>query len=143
MNILVIDGQGGGLGKQLVAAIRAACPEAGLTAVGTNSMAASAMLKAGAQHVATGENAVIVNCRRADIIVGPLGIVIADALLGEITPAMAAAVCQANAKRVLVPVNHCDNYIVGVPEQPIGRLVAAAAEKVRALCGGESDCPVI
>jgi len=82
MNILVIDGQGGGLGKQLVAAIRAACPEAGLTAVGTNSIAASAMLKAGAQHVATGENAVIVNCRRADIIVGPLGIVIADALLG-------------------------------------------------------------
>jgi hypothetical protein len=143
MNILVIDGQGGGLGKQLVAAIRAACPEASLTAVGTNSIAASAMLKAGAQHVATGENAVVVNCRRADIIVGPLGIVIADALLGEITPAMAAAVCQANAKRVLVPVNHCDNYIVGVPEQPIGRLVAAAAEKVRALCGGESDCPVI
>jgi hypothetical protein len=143
MNILVIDGQGGGLGKQLVAAIRAACPEAGLTAVGTNSMAASAMLKAGAQHVATGENAVVVNCRRADIIVGPLGIVIADALLGEITPAMAAAVCQANAKRVLVPVNHCDNYIVGVPEQPIGRLVAAAAEKVRALCGGESDCQIM
>jgi hypothetical protein len=143
MNILVIDGQGGGLGKQLVAAIRAACPEASLTAVGTNSIAASAMLKAGAQHVATGENAVVVNCRRADIIVGPLGIVIADALLGEITPAMAAAVCQANARRVLVPVNHCDNYIVGVPEQPIGRLVAAAAEKVRALCGGEGGCPVL
>jgi hypothetical protein len=141
MNILVIDGQGGGLGKQLVAAIRAACPEADLTAVGTNSMAASAMLKAGAQRVATGENAVVVNCRRADIIVGPLGIVIADALLGEITPAMATAVCQASAKRVLVPVNHCDNYIVGVPEQPIGRLVAAAADKVRALCGGESGCP--
>jgi hypothetical protein len=140
MNILVIDGQGGGLGKQLVAAIRAACPEADLTAVGTNSMAASAMLKAGAQRVATGENAVVVNCRRADIIVGPLGIVIADALLGEITPAMAAAVCQASAKRVLVPVNHCDNYIVGVPEQPIGRLVAAAADKVRVLCGGESGC---
>jgi hypothetical protein len=140
MNILVIDGQGGGLGKQLVAAIRAACPEADLTAVGTNSMAASAMLKAGAQRVATGENAVVVNCRRADIIVGPLGIVIADALLGEITPAMATAVCQASAKRVLVPVNHCDNYIVGVPEQPIGRLVAAAADKVRVLCGGESGC---
>jgi hypothetical protein len=103
-------------------------------------MAASAMLKAGAQRVATGENAVVVNCRRADIIVGPLGIVIADALLGEITPAMAAAVCQASAKRVLVPVNHCDNYIVGVPEQPIGRLVAAAADKVRVLCGGESGC---
>ena len=100
MNVLVIDGQGGGLGRQLVAAISAACPEARLTAVGTNSMAASAMLKAGAARAATGENAVVVNARRADIIVGPIGIVIADALLGEITPAMAAAICQADAKQI-------------------------------------------
>lgn len=133
MKILVIDGQGGGLGRQLVASLRAVCPEAELTAVGTNSIATTAMLKAGAQRAATGENAVLVNARRADVIVGPLGIVITDALLGEITPAMAAAVCQSNAKRVLVPVNHCDNYIAGVPEQPIGRLVQAAAEQVRAL----------
>ena len=125
MKILVIDGQGGGLGKQLVAALSARCPQAQLTAVGTNSLAASAMRKAGAVRTATGENAVVVNCRHADIIVGPIGIVIADALLGEITPAMAAAVCQSGAKRVLIPVNHCDNYIVGVPEQPIGDLVAA------------------
>ena len=137
MNVLVIDGQGGGLGRQLVAAISAACPEARLTAVGTNSMAASAMLKAGAARAATGENAVVVNARRADIIVGPIGIVIADALLGEITPAMAAAICQADAKRVLIPVNHCENYIVGVPEQPISNLVAAAVQKVKALCAGE------
>ena len=137
MNVLVIDGQGGGLGRQLVAAISAACPEARLTAVGTNSLAASAMLKAGAARAATGENAVVVNCRRADLIVGPIGIVIADALLGEITPAMAAAVCQSRATRVLIPVNHCENYIVGVPEQPIGDLVAAAVQKVKALCTGE------
>ena len=84
VNVLVIDGQGGGLGRQLVAALSAQCPEAQLTAVGTNSLAANAMLKAGAQRAATGENAVVVNCRRADIIVGPIGIVIADALLGEI-----------------------------------------------------------
>ena len=63
---------------------------------------------------------------------------IADALLGEITPAMAAAVCQSGAKRVLIPVNHCDNYIVGVPEQPIGDLVTAAVQKVTDLCGGSS-----
>ena len=88
MRVLVIDGQGGGLGRQLVTAITALCPEVELTAVGTNSMAASAMLKAGAARAATGENAVVVNARRADIIVGPIGIVIADALLGEITPAM-------------------------------------------------------
>ena len=138
MKILVIDGQGGGLGKQLVAALSAQCPQAQLTAVGTNSLATSAMRKAGAVRTATGENAVVVNCRHADVIVGPIGIVIADALLGEITPAMAAAVCQSGAKRVLIPVNHCDNYIVGVPEQSIGDLVTAAVQKVTDLCGGSS-----
>lgn len=133
MRVLVIDGQGGGLGRQLVAAISAACPAAELTAVGTNSLAASAMLKAGAARAATGENAVLVNARRADVIVGPLGIVIADALLGEITPAMAAAVGQADAKRILIPVNHCDNYVVGIADVPVGTLVQSAAQKVRAL----------
>ena len=132
--VLVIDGQGGGLGRQLVSALAAACPEGELTAVGTNSLAANAMLKAGASRAATGENAVVVNCRRADVIVGPIGIVIADALLGEITPAMAAAVCQSGARRVLVPINHCENYVVGVPDQPVSQLVAAAAQKVKELC---------
>ena len=136
VNVLVIDGQGGGLGRQLVAALSAQCPDIRLTAVGTNSLAANAMLKAGAQRAATGENAVVVNSRRADIIVGPIGIVIADALLGEITPAMAAAVCQSNATRVLIPVNHCENYIVGVPDQPISSLVAVAVQKVKELCSG-------
>ena len=131
--VLVIDGQGGGLGRQLVSALAAACPEAELTAVGTNSLAANAMLKAGASRAATGENAVVVNCRRADVIVGPIGIVIADALLGEITPAMAAAVCQSSAAGVLIPINHCDNIVVGVPDQSIGQLVAAAVEKVKEL----------
>lgn len=134
--VLVIDGQGGGLGRQLVSALAAACPEAELTAVGTNSLAANAMLKAGASRAATGENAVVVNCRHADVIVGPIGIVIADALLGEITPTMAAAVCQSGAKRVLVPINHCENYVVGVPDQPVSQLVAAAAQKVKELCSG-------
>ena len=127
--VLVIDGQGGGLGRQLTAALAAGCPDIELTAVGTNSIAASA----GAHRAATGENAVVVNCRRADIIVGPIGIVIADSLLGEITPAMAAAVCQSSAVRVLIPINHCDNIVVGVPDQPIGQLVAAAVEKVKEL----------
>ena len=136
MRVLVIDGQGGGLGRQLVAAISAACPDAELTAVGTNSLAASAMLKAGAARAATGENAVLVNARRADVIVGPLGIVIADALLGEITPAMAAAVGQADARRILIPVNHCDNYVVGIADVPVGTLVQSAAQKVRALWEG-------
>ena len=134
MNVLVIDGQGGGLGRQLVAALSAQCPDIRLVAVGTNSVAAQAMHRAGAQRAATGENAVVVNCRNADIIVGPIGIVIADALLGEITPAMAAAICQADAKRVLIPVNHCENFVVGVPEGPVSQLVQTAAQKVKELC---------
>ena len=138
MEILVIDGQGGGLGRQLVAAVKKAVPQAVVTAIGTNSAATSAMLKAGADRAATGENAVVVGCRRADVILGPIGIVIADALLGEITPAMAAAVCQSPARRVLVPINHCENIVVGVPDPPIGQLVAAAAQKVRDLA--ETPC---
>lgn len=138
MMILVVDGQGGGLGRLLVRELKGAFPQAEIAAVGTNSTAANAMMKAGADFAATGENAVVVNCRRADVIVGPIGIVIADALLGEITPAMAAAVCQSGAKRVLVPINHCENYVVGVPEQPVSQLVSAAAQKVKALCEGKT-----
>ena len=134
MNVLVIDGQGGGLGRQLVAVLSAQCPDIRLVAVGTNSVAAQAMHKAGAHRAATGENAVVVNCRNADIIVGPIGIVIADALLGEITPAMATAVCQSSATRVLIPVNHCENFVVGVPEGPVSQLVQTAAQKVKELC---------
>ena len=134
MTILVIDGQGGKLGRQLVKAIAERFPQEELLAVGTNSAATANLLKGGAQRGATGENAVLVACRRADIIVGPIGIVIADSLLGEITPAMAAAVCQSSAARVLIPINHCDNIVVGVPDQPIGQLVAAAVEKVSQLC---------
>ena len=133
MNVLVIDGQGGGLGRQLVAAISAACPEARLTAVGTNSLATSAMLKAGTVRAATGENAVVVGCRRADVILGPIGIVMADALLGEITPAMAQAVAQSDARRILIPTNRCDTLVVGV-SAPIGTLVEQAAAAVLGGC---------
>ncbi len=130
MKVLVIDGQGGGLGKQLVAAIRASGIQAHITAVGTNSLATTAMLKAGADAGATGENAAIVGCRSADVILGPLGIAVADALYGEITPAMAAAVGQSRAKRLLIPLNHCDTYVVGLADQPMGRLVQSAVEQL-------------
>lgn len=130
MNVLVVDAQGGGVGKQLVAAIKKQYPNVTVTAVGANSAAASAMLKAGADHSATGENAVIVNCRRADVIVGPIGIVIADSLLGEITPSMALAVSQSNAKRILLPMNHCDNIVVGVSDLNLGKLIQQAVDKI-------------
>lgn len=131
MNILVIDAQGGGVGKQLVSAIRQNIPEVFIAAVGTNSVATSAMLKAGADNAATGENAVIVACRKADIIVGPVGIVIADSLFGEITPAMAAAVGQSAAKRVLIPFQNCDNIIIGAPDYGIGKFVQNAVEAIQ------------
>ena len=131
MNILVIDAQCGGIGKQVVAAIKQNMPEMEITAVGTNSAATTAMLKAGADHAATGENAVIVGCRRADVIVGPVGIVIADSLYGEITPAMALAVGQSNARRLLIPVNHCDNFIVGVSDLALGKLIEGVISEIR------------
>jgi hypothetical protein len=130
MNILVIDAQGGGIGRQLVAAVKDSVPGAAVTAVGTNTVATAAMRKAGADRAATGENAVIVGCRTADVIMGPIGIVIADALLGEITPAMAAAVGQSRAKRVLIPVNHCDNIVVGVPDLNLSRLIRRAVDEL-------------
>ena len=125
MNILVMDAQGGGIGKQVVAAVRKRFPAVTITAVGTNTAATSAMLRAGADEGATGENAVVVCCRRADVIIGPVGIVIADALLGEVTPRMAVAVGQSAAKRILIPVNHCSNFIVGVAELGLQRLMDA------------------
>jgi hypothetical protein len=131
MHILVIDGQGGGLGRQLVAAIREACPDADITAVGTNSAATAAMRKAGANHGATGENAVLVGCRQADVIVGPLGIVIADSMLGEITPSMAVAVGRSRAKRILIPMNHCDNIVAGMTDLSVHRLVQSALEEIK------------
>ena len=128
MKILVMDAQGGGLGKQIVSSVKKDYPDAYIMAVGTNTMATSAMLKAGADEAATGENAVRVASRKADVIIGPVGIVVADAMLGEITPDMAKAVAQADAKRILVPYNNCDNYIVGVSDAGIGKLVEEAVE---------------
>jgi hypothetical protein len=115
MNILVIDGQGGRLGRSLLEGIRRICPDADITAVGTNGMATRNMMAANcADRLATGENAVIVACRTAGLIVGPFGIATADALLGEISPAMANAVASAAAYRVLIPMNLCNTYVAGV-----------------------------
>lgn len=130
MKILVLDAQGGGIGKQLVSAIKHAFPTATVTAVGTNSAATSAMLKAGADGAATGENAVVVGCRTADVIVGPIGIVMADSMLGEVTPRMALAVAQSNAKRILIPFNHCNSIVVGISDLNVSGLIEEAVKKI-------------
>ena len=131
MNIMIIDAQGGGIGKQLVAALKQQLPDTHILAVGTNTTATMAMLKAGADQAATGENAVIVGCRTADVSVGPIGVVIADSLLGEVTPQMALAVAQSRAVRVLIPFNHCDNIIAGIPDTGTGALIQAAILEIR------------
>ena len=132
MEILVIDGQGGGMGRQIVAELKRKYPDSRVRAVGTNSVATAAMRKAGADISATGENAVTVGARQADYIMGPIGIVIADALYGEITPAMAQAVGQSRAKRILIPVNHCDNLVAGVRDIPVGQMIAEAVALIQA-----------
>ena len=132
MKILIIDGQGGQLGAQLVKAIAVQLPDAVITAVGTNAVATATMLKAGATNAATGENPVMVACRKTDVIIGPVGIVIADAMLGEVTEKMAVAVGKADALRILLPMNKCDNLIAGVPDLHTGRLIEDAIAKLKA-----------
>lgn len=131
--VVVIDGQGGRLGRMMVEQIRAASLSCEILAVGTNSIATASMLKAGADAGATGENPVIVACRSADVILGPVGILTADALLGEITPAMAAAIGQSRAVKLLLPVNMCATRIVGVRPLSFSELVAAAVEELKAI----------
>ncbi len=129
--VMILDAQGGGLGKQLITLIKRELPEVRILAVGTNSAATSTMLKAGADETATGENAAKVASRKADVIIGPIGMVIADAMLGEITPMIACAIAQAEAKRIMIPFSNCDNYIAGVSDFSTGRLIADALKQLK------------
>lgn len=145
-NILVIDGQGGKLGRLLVESLR----QSGtyhITAVGTNAIATSNMLRGEPDEAATGENAVRVCSRRADVICGPIGIVIADAMNGEVTPAIALAVGRADAVRVLIPMNRltahkrCDNRVAGIRDVPLAELVRDAVRQIDAVCAQTEDAP--
>ena len=138
MNLVVIDGQGGRMGAQLIEGVRAAGLPCDVTAIGTNVLATSAMLKAGADRGATGENPVIVACRSAEVIVGPIGILAADALLGEITPAMATAVGRSGAVKLLLPVIQCRNIVVGTQQMTLAQLVAEAVAQLRRMCEGRA-----
>ncbi|HJA72537.1 MAG TPA: DUF3842 family protein [Candidatus Lachnoclostridium stercoravium] len=130
MKILVIDGQGGRMGKSVIEQLKKKWPDLEITAIGTNSLATSAMLKAGASAAATGENPILVNSRTADIIIGPIGIVMANSLLGEITPAMAEAVSSSPAFKILIPVNRCCHFIVGCGEQSLTAYISEVVDKV-------------
>ena len=133
MRVLIVDGQGGRLGKQLVKEVLERFPQVELMAVGTNSMATEQMLKAGAQRATTGENAVVVACRKADVILGPMGIVIADALMGEVTPEMAKAVGQSEGVRILLPSDKCSTLVAGVADTGMTALIRDAMDKLASL----------
>ena len=133
MKVVVIDGQGGRMGQLLVEKIRGEQLPCELVAIGTNAIATAAMLQAGADAGATGENPAIVACRTADVIIGPIGILAADSMLGEVTPAMAIAIAQANVPKLLLPVNHCNNIVIGVKDLTLSKLVAEAVDTLRTL----------
>ncbi len=135
MKILVIDGMGGGIGKSVIEQIKGELAGAEITAVGTNSLATSAMLKAGADYGATGENAVVYNCGRADYIVGVMGIVIANAMHGEISPRMAEAVSASAAHKMLIPTDKCNVTVLGVDEKPMQAYIGEVAKRIKIRCG--------
>lgn len=130
MKIVVIDGQGGRLGRLLVEGVKERLPQAQVYALGTNSIATAAMLKAGADFGATGENPVVRGTADADAVLGPVGIVVAHSILGEVTPAMAEAVGGCRAKKFLIPMNSCGVVVAGVREQPLPSYVAQALDQV-------------
>ena len=130
MKILVIDGQGGRVGRLLIEGLKQQAPQLYITAIGSNSIATASMLKAGADEGATGENPVVFNSATADIIVGPIGIILSNALLGEITPRMAEAVSSSKAKKILIPINRCNILVVGIQTLSLPEFVELAIQEV-------------
>ena len=131
MNILVIDGMGGGIGKAIIEHIKSELPEAGITALGTNSIATSSMVKAGADCGATGENAIVFNCAKADFIIGVTGIVFANAMHGEVSPKMAEAVTSSPAHKILLPIDKCNVTVLGVAESSLQSHINEIAETIK------------
>lgn len=130
MKIIIIDGQGGKIGKLIVEQIKKRMPNLKVTVIGTNSIATAAMLKAGADNGATGENPVIFNSKSADVIIGPIGIVIANSLLGEVTPSMAKAVGESKAHKLLIPLNKCNNIIIGKQDLSLTEYINLTIEEL-------------
>ena len=134
MNIVVIDGMGGGIGKAIIEYIKNELSGVEIMAVGTNSIATSNMLKAGADNGATGENAVIHNCKNADYIIGVVGIAFANSMHGEISPKMAKAVSSSPAHKILIPLDKCNVSILGVAEKSIQTYINEIKTKIKYNC---------
>lgn len=131
LKIAVIDGQGGGIGKALVEKLSKLTNEIQIIALGTNSAATSGMIKAGANQGATGENAIRVTCKKVDIIVGPLAILVEDSMMGEITSIMAQAISTSDAVKVLLPLNRCNMIIAGVNNIKLNKLIELAVNEIQ------------
>ena len=131
MKILVIDGMGGGIGKLIVERVKAEIKDADIIAVGTNAIATTAMLKAGASCGATGENAVVYNSARADYIVGVVGIAFANSMHGEISPRMVEAISSSPAHKILIPIDKCSVTITGVAASSVQMHVSDAVDRLR------------
>ena len=136
MKIVIFDAQGGGMGRMLVEGLKKALPNQPLIAVGTNALATSAMLRAGADQVATGENAIVVCAAMADLILCPIGMVLCDAMLGEVTANMALAVGRSKAHKILLPVSRCQVTVAGTAKLTMAEAVAKAIEEAVLRVGG-------
>lgn len=141
LKVAVIDGQGGGIGRNLIEKLRkAASDKFELIALGTNSLATSAMIKAGADVGATGENPIVVNSEKVDVIIGPLAIVIPNSIMGEITPKMAYSVGNSPALKILIPLNKCNVEIAGTENKNISELLDSAVNELLAYYNAMKDC---
>lgn len=123
IDIVVVDGQGGGVGKAIIEAIKKYDPECFVLGIGTNTVATNNLKKGGANAIATGENAIIYNCERANIIIGPIGISFANSMYGEISPAMAKAINESDAMKYLLPISKCRAPIVGVESKTLNEYI--------------------
>jgi hypothetical protein len=140
LKIAVIDGQGGGMGKAIVEKLRAAFGnDMDILALGTNALATSLMLKAGANEGASGENAIIYNVPKVDYIMGSIGIISANSMLGELTPNMARAIGESPARKILIPLNRCNIYVAGVKREPLPICIDMAIEKISDFVGGSNN----
>jgi hypothetical protein len=132
MIVAVIDGQGGGIGSEIIKGLRQELiPGLELLALGTNSTATSRMMKAGANRGATGENAIIRTCLKADVIIGPLAIIISNSMMGEVTPKMTEALCSSAARKILIPLTQENVQIIGASQEPLPHLVARAVKEIK------------
>lgn len=135
MKIAVIDGQGGGIGKLITEKVRKNFPDAEIIALGTNALATSLMLKAGANDGASGENAIRVNAAKVDIIAGPLSILIANSMLGEFTAPMAVAVADSPAQKLVIPVTRSPVEVIGLVHEPLPHYIDRLIDELKAWKG--------